>query len=104
MSDRRTALATAAAAFSLTAPIAYVTQRLYEVARSGPIDPLSVLRDAHTAFYWRALTATWWAGLIAILVYATVIRRGASERSLRALAWVSLPLAVLVTLVAYGWP
>lgn len=99
---RRTALALAAAAFALAAPAAYVAQRLYEIdATDGPINPLLVLRDKHTAFYWRAATATWWGGVAAIVTYA-LARRGA--RPARALRWAALPLIGLVILLSWWFP
>ena len=103
--DRRTALSLAGAAFALAAPAAYVSERLFEVARSaGPVDPLMVVRDAHAAFYWRAATATWWAGLIAIVVFAWVRRRGGEDRLGSILTWIGAPLVLAVALLAWWFP
>jgi hypothetical protein len=101
---RRRALALAAAVFALAAPAAYVTQRLFEVSRAaGPINPVLVLRDAHTAFYWRGATAAWWGGLLAICAYA-VLRRRPDARPERVLAWLAAPLAAAVALLAWWFP
>lgn len=97
------ARALAAAAFGVVAPIAYLGQRLYERARSGPIDPLLVLRDAHTAFYWRACTALWWAGLATLFVYAWAARRDAPESAARALRLAVAPLALAIAVVAWRY-
>lgn len=105
MSARRMALARAAAAFALVGPIAYVGQRLFEVARAPiDLDPVLVLRDAHTAFYWRAATATWWAALVATLVYASARRGALGSRYERALIAGAIPLIVLLGLLAYRFP
>jgi hypothetical protein len=101
---RRAALALAAAVFALAAPVAYVAQRIYEVARSGPVDPLLILRDSHTGFYWRAATATWWAGLFAIMAYGAARNDGPRARLARALAWSGLPLVIVVVLLAWWLP
>ena len=55
-------------AFAFVAPMAYLVQRLFERARGGPGDPLGVVREAHTAFYWRAAIAVWLAAAVATLV------------------------------------
>lgn len=104
-SSRRAALALAAAVAGLVGPIAYVGQRLFEIARSPePVDPVLVLRDAHTAFYWRAATATWWAVLIGALVYGLVRRRGSSARLERALTVGVVPAVLLLGLLAWWFP
>lgn len=101
---RRAGLAVAAAVLAIAGPIAYVAQRLYELARSGPVDPLSILRDSHTAFYWRAATATWWAGLFALMAYAIARSEGARQRIASAIAWTVVPLVVVVGLLSWWFP
>lgn len=100
-SDRRAALALTAAAFGGLAPVAYVAQRLYERARGGPIDPTLVLRESHTAFYWRACTAAWWAGIAAIAIYAWAARRDPPEGGVRRLRLAVAPLVLAVALLAW---
>lgn len=97
---KRSSAALAAAAFGVAAPVAYLGQRLYERARAGPIDPLLVLREAHTAFYWRAGTAAWWAGLVAIAVYVVASRRDDAPAA-RAMRLAVLPIAVAVAVIAW---
>lgn len=101
--DRR-AVALAAAVFALGAPAAYVAQRLFEVASATqPTDPALVLRDAHTAFYWRAATATWWGGLLACSGYA-VVSRGHHQRAERVLLWAVAPAAAATALLSWWFP
>jgi hypothetical protein len=103
--SRRAALAFASASFGLVAPLAYVGQRLFEVARSPiPVDPVLIVRDAHTAFYWRAATAAWWAALIAAMVYAAVRRRGNDSRLERALTVAAVPMVVVLGALAWWFP
>lgn len=61
-------MAEAALAFAVVAPVAYLVQRVVERAITGIDDPLLVLRQVHTAFYWRCATAAWWGAIAAILV------------------------------------
>lgn len=105
MTERRHAAAVASATFALVAPVAYVAQRLFEYARSPQVDPLLILRETHTAFYWRATTATWLAGIAAIVAY-TLVRRasGGDGREIRALLRLTLPVAAIVVLFAWLYP
>ena len=102
--SERPALALAAATFGLFAPLAYLGQRLYERARAQPLDPTLILRESHTAFYWRAGTAAWWAGIAAIVVFAWASRRAPGERGVRALYWATLPFAAAVVWIAWRHP
>jgi hypothetical protein len=96
-------LALAAAVFALAAPLAYMGQRLIEIARTGPIDPLLVLRDSHTSFYWRAAGAVWWAGIAAIVAFAA--SRGANaDRAIRVLRLLAIPIALALALAAWRFP
>lgn len=103
--EHRAALALAAASFAIAAPIAYVAQRLIEVGRSStPFDPTLVLSDAHTAFYWRAATATWWGGLVAMLAYALAARARSHDRAARWLGLAAIPLTLLLVILAWRLP
>lgn len=97
-------MALAALAFAVSAPGAYVAQRLYEVWWVGApsSNPALVIRAAHTAFYWRAATATWWGGLIAAIAYGAVRYAG---RSGRRAAWLVTrgAIAWIVLLVVLAW-
>lgn len=101
---RRAPVALAAGAFAIAAPVAYVIQRLYERSVSGPVDPLLVLREAHTAFYWRALTASWWAALVAMIVFAVARRRSVSEPATRWIAFGVIPLVLGLLALAWSQP
>ena len=94
---RRTALGAAALAFAFAAPLAYVAQRLYERSVSGPVNPLLVLREAHTSFYWRCATAAWWGGLVAVAVFAAQRRQLRLTSPRRGWVW------ALAFALALGW-
>ncbi len=66
--ERRRTWALAGLAFALVAPVAYIAQRLFDHALVGDVDPLSMLRQTHVAYYWRAATASFWGGLAAMVV------------------------------------
>jgi hypothetical protein len=104
---RRTALALSALTFGVASSLAYAAQRVFERVRGGAGDPLLVVFDLHTAFYWRAATAAWWGGVAAILVVALAARPGAErahERLARGLAWVVVPLALVVAVAMWRLP
>ena len=104
---RRTALALAALVFGLVSPLAFAAQRVVERARGGPGDPLLVVFDLHTSFYWRASTAAWWGGLAAILAGALVAQPRAQrgrDALARAVALVALPLALAIAVAMWRLP
>lgn len=90
MSARRRLIADGAAWFAVAAPAVYTALRLLSWARGEP-DPAQVLASAHVAWYWRVATATWLAGLLALLG----ARMGGGAHARRALPWV-VAAAVLV--------
>lgn len=101
--DVRTRLARAFLAFGLAAPLAYVGQRLAERTAGVPVDPLLVLREAHTAYYWRCATALWWGGVVfaAVFAWRARTRDGSLPR------WVSfgaLALGAALVLATWRWP
>lgn len=67
-------IARGALVFAVVAPLAYLAQRLFERWQGGPGDPLGVVVEVHTAFYWRAATALWLA-----VVAAALAARGRAE-------------------------
>jgi Na+/phosphate symporter len=104
-SRRRAALALAGLAFGVSAPLFYVVQRLYEAARGQAIDPASILRQAHTSFYYRALAAVWFAALIAALVYRSSRNEDAdAERRARQLGLLALIVLPLCSIAAWLVP
>lgn len=102
----RTAWAVAALVFAVAAPTAYVAQRLYEVAVApAGGDPALVIRQAHTAFYWRVATASWWAGLAAALVVVAIRHRaGAADRVVPFVTRIALPWAIVLAALAWLFP
>jgi hypothetical protein len=97
----RERIAIAALAFGVATPVTYVLERMLEWASGENGDPRLVLRTLHTAYYWRAIVAFWWGGVVAILVYVWLSTDRAPARTLRVLgilASVLLPLAILATL------
>lgn len=104
---RRVAFALAALVFAIAAPAAYAAQRIFERVRSGSADPLLVVFDLHTAFYWRASTATWWGVVAAIAAYAFAVQPAATslrERLARVLAMAALPFALALALAMWSMP
>jgi hypothetical protein len=104
---RRIALALAALTFGAASALAYAAQRVFERLRGGAGDPLLVVFDLHTAFYWRAATAAWWGGVAAILVFAVASRPRAHvlhDRVARVLALVALPLALVIAVTMWRLP
>jgi hypothetical protein len=104
---RRTALSLAALTFGAASSFAYAAQRVFERLRGGAGDPLLVVFDLHTAFYWRAATAAWWGGVAAILVFAVASRpRGVAvhDRAARALAVLVVPLALAIAVTMWRLP
>jgi len=70
------ARALAALAFASAAAVAYIAQRIFDHALvEGEVDPLSMLRQTHAAYVWRAATAAFWGGLAALVVYAVARAR-----------------------------
>jgi hypothetical protein len=104
---KRSAIALASLVFGVAASAAYAAQRLFERSRSGPVDPLLIVFDLHTAFYWRATTATWWGVIAAIATYAFAAQPGAAtlrERLTRVLAWSAVPFAIALALAMWRNP
>lgn len=94
---KRERMAEAALTFGVVTPVAYLAQRVVERWLNGVVDPLVVLRQAHTAFYWRCSTSAWWGALAVILVLG-----GARAPRFRR-SWSALWVAGLV-LVAWRLP
>jgi hypothetical protein len=99
-------MAVAAVSFALAATGAYLVQRLVDHARGATFDPLSVLEEPHVAFYWRAATATWWGGLVAIVAYALCSPSGGRDpsRVLFALAVAAVPVGLLHVTLSWLFP
>lgn len=107
MSDEdRVAVGVASLWFGIVASFAYVAQRIVESLRSGPVDLTLVVYSIHTSFYWRALTATFWGGLAAIVAFA-LARRASKEQLARSLRVVRSGIVVFALILAglsWAWP
>lgn len=102
--ERRTRLGWASLAFGLVAAVAYVAQRLLEIRSGTPVDPLLVIRESHTAYYWRCATASWWGG-VAFAVVARAAARGADGFVLpRSAPWWAGALGITLLLCSWWWP
>lgn len=93
----RERVAMGALAFAVVSPSAYLVQRLVEHWLETPVDPLALLRQVHTAFYWRCATSAWWGSIAAI-----VVMWGARAPRI-AWSWSAFWAGALV-LVAWQWP
>jgi hypothetical protein len=102
---RRRALARAALVVAVVAPLAYMLQRAFELTLShgATPNPASILRSAHASFYWRAMIASWWAGLAAIAAWRWLRAREADEQEVM-LGRVALVWAVLLPALALWLP
>jgi hypothetical protein len=104
-SRRRAALALAALVFGVCVPVLYVLQRLYEASRGQWVDPASILRQVHVAYYYRALAAVWFAAFIGALVYQSSARRDVDlDARARFVARLGLLLVPLSALAAWLVP
>jgi hypothetical protein len=105
--ERRTAWALAALVFAGAAPLAYVVQRVAEKLSGYGQDPLLLVFELRTAFYWRAAIATWWGGLAAVVAFALLSRPAAAHRhaAVAGVLAVLLPLLLAAGAVAsWVWP
>ena len=93
-------LAFGALVFALTAPLGYIAQRSYEIARVGRIDPSLVLKTTHIDYLWRAVVALWFGGLCALLATAVLDRNSWSAR----LGPASIAIGLLVLVTAWLLP
>lgn len=91
---RRAAIARAALAFALAAPVAYLVQHL--LFRSN--DPRAMAHVFVTPFYWRVAASIWWGGLLAIAAYV------APDRWSHRAAVASIAIATGYTILAWVWP
>ncbi|MBX3251219.1 MAG: hypothetical protein KF901_28840 [Myxococcales bacterium] len=108
MSDAlRSRLGRAALAFGFVAAFAYVGQRLYERAAGGAVDPLMVVREAHTSYYWRCANAAWWGGVGLVLVLYGVHAARHAPLTTAAWRWSALGLFAFTSFLAlasWRWP
>ena len=107
--ERRRRVARAAIVFALVAPISYVLLRLYEIARSGHVDPSLILRSTHVGYLWRVAIASWWALTCALSFYGLARgsggrRAGARLLSPRRLGAIAILLAIVVVVVSFAYP
>jgi len=95
----------AALVVGVAAPVAYMVQRAFEIsiAHGATPNPALILRSAHASFYWRAMIASWWAGLLAIAAWHW-LRAQDTETLGLVLGRVALVLAVLLPALALWLP
>jgi hypothetical protein len=99
---RRGAASQAAAVFALVAPTSYAALRLYEIARTGAIDPSLILLSSHVGYLWRIVIASWWAATCAFIAYG----RAQTQPMWNLGRWVraSLVIAALLIVVSFAFP
>jgi hypothetical protein len=104
--DKRETAALGALVFAAVAPLAYVTQRVYERARYGTVDPSLILQSTHVDYLWRIAIATWWAGACAIVVALLFRNRSTEARSRagRRIGIAALAFAALAVVLAWSSP
>lgn len=102
--DRRIRASVSALAFGAVAAVAYLVQRLLDYARGAVVDPVDVLVETHTAFYWRCAAAAWWGGLAAVVAWVLSRRAKDPVAHARWLAVATLPLGILYVLLAWSFP
>jgi hypothetical protein len=104
---RRSAWALASLVFAAVAPLAYVVQRVAEKLSGHGQDPLLLVFELRTAFYWRATIATWWGGLALAVAVALLTRPGAVRwhGAVAAALGVVVPAVLVLGAVAsWVWP
>jgi hypothetical protein len=94
----RARVSIAALWFGVTAPAIYALIRLYEVARGEAVDPALIVRQLHTAYYYRCALALWFAAFVAVALADADPER--SSRRLRLAALIAVPLAALAAWLA----
>ena len=96
LEDRRAlSVSVASLVFALGAPVVYASARAFEQLRGMASDPTLIIRALHTAYYWRAALSLWAAGLLALVVFATLrgetVDQENAARRLRVFALVVVP-------------
>ncbi len=102
--DRPTRLAIAALGFAVVAPLAYLGQRLFDYAMTGPPDLAAMLRQTVVGYYWRVAIAAWWGGLGAIVLYALAGRSGRADALVRVSAIGALLIGFAFAILAWRFP
>src|SRR5262245_13574133 len=95
--DERVALG--ALVFAACAPLFYMAQRAYEIARVGRVDPSLIMRTSHVDLLWRAAIAVWFAGVSACLVVV-----GVPGLRARSVAIASVVVGAVVLCLAFVIP
>ena len=96
---RRSPIARGAFVFSVVAPATYVALRLYEIARTGHVDPSLILRSTHVGYLWRIAIATWWG-----LTCAFIAHRLPAKAATPSLGALTAAVFAFVTLAAFAYP
>ena len=103
----RSAAAVASLAFTVGSLFSYTAVRLYELGRSGPVDPSLILMSAHAAYPWRVLVATWAGGfcaLAALIMLGTELPASRRRRLARLGVLASALAALLLAAAAVRAP
>lgn len=97
-------VAYALACFAVSSAIAYCVHRTAEFARSGPQNPLAIIRDLHVGYYWRVFNASFFGGLGAWIGWhlAGNARRRAQLGSI--LFASALPTALVLVALSFLFP
>jgi len=100
--QRRSTVAAAALLIGMLAGPVYLLIRLWERARSGPVDPGAIVSEAHVRLYWRMAVALW----VAVPAGALLARSmpGAAAKTYRTLAVAALLMVPLAVIVAWAVP
>lgn len=101
--EQRTRWAFGAAAAGLVAPVAYLAQRLIALQLGEGVDPTLIVRESHTAFYWRSALSAW-VGVAVFVIVAALGRGEPSPRVVRALRLVLFPSGALLALLFWRFP
>ena len=97
-------IAYALACFAVTSAIAYCVHRTAEFARSGPQNPLAIIRDLHVGYYWRVLNASFFGGIGAFVGWHLAGSPRLRDK-LRAILFASaFPTALVLVALSFLFP
>jgi len=100
----RKRLALSALIFGAASSVAYVLQRLLDYARGEPVTTAALLGQSHVSLYWRAGTALWWGGLLAIVGYALLTRGERAIERVDRFGFTVLAFGVSTLILAWFFP
>jgi len=101
----RQRLAVASLVFALAAPLAYVTQRIYERARGAIVSPFLLVRDLHVGYFYRVAIAVFVGGAIAAIAQRVLEASDARpERVGRRLGLAAYLITAIVFFISLRFP